>query len=238
MLDLLVFGAHPDDCELFVGGLIYKLTSKGYQVGVVDITEGERSSRGTLAQRKKETKKASQILGLVLRVNLKLGDTIIANTEENRTKVIDVIRRLKPRYVLHQYPEDRHPDHEKAALLAKEASFYARLVNLKTKYPPHKPLLVFQYLGFAPLLIKPSFIVNISQEFKKKIEALKAYRSQFFTPGYKGTPTYISSEFFFQAIETRARYLGQLIGVEYGEAFVVEGPLKVDDPIGFFNAHP
>jgi bacillithiol biosynthesis deacetylase BshB1 len=236
-MDLLTFGAHPDDCELFAGGLLAKLARRGYRIGIVDLTRGEMSSRGTVAERLREIKKASKILGLSLRETLNLGDTRLANTPENRLAVIRVIRQYRPRLVLYQYPIDRHPDHVRAALLVKEACFYSHLVKIRTRQKRHRPSYEFCFFGnIVGETVNPSFIVDISDTFEQKLEALKAFSSQFYNPAYQGSETYISSEKFFEYMETRAKFYGAQIGVQYGEPYVSTTFLRINDPIAFYFA--
>jgi bacillithiol biosynthesis deacetylase BshB1 len=235
-MDLLVFGAHPDDCELFVGGTIAKLVRLGYEVGMVDLTEGEMSSRGTLEERQRETAAASGILGVKRRVNLGLGDTLLQNTAEARLRVVEVLREYRPETVIYQYPEDRHPDHIKGGILVRDACFYAHLKKIETKQEPFAPRHEILFLGnIVGKLVNPTFVVDIAETFDQKMAAVKAYRSQFYNPDYKGSDTFISSKEFFEMSELRARFYGSLIGVRYGEAFIVEKTLRIDDVCAFFQ---
>jgi bacillithiol biosynthesis deacetylase BshB1 len=235
-MDLLVFGAHPDDCELFVGGTVAKLVRLGHRVGIVDLTEGEMSSRGTLEERRRESAEASAILGIQERINLALGDTLLQNTPEARLRIIEVLREYRPALVFYQYPEDRHPDHVKGGLLVRDACFYANLKKIETEREPFKPQEEVLFLGnIVGKAVNPTFVVDITETFEQKMRALKAYRSQFYNPEYKFSDTFISSKEFFEMIELRARFYGSLIGVVYGEAFVVEKALRMDDPCSFFR---
>lgn len=234
-MDLLAFGAHPDDCELFAGGLLAKLARKGYQVGIVDLTRGEMSSRGTVAERQREIKKASKILGLSVRKTLNLGDTRLANTPQARLSIIRVIREYRPRLVVYQYPVDRHPDHVRGALLVREACFYAHLVKIRTNQKRYRPAYEFCFLGnIVGESVNPSFIVDISATFEQKIKALQAFSSQFYNPAYQGKETYVSSQAFFEFAETKAKYYGALIGAKYGEAYVSRSFLRINDPVAFY----
>lgn len=235
MIDILFIGAHPDDCELFTGGTIAKLCRQGYKVGILDLTAGELSSRGTLEERLKEAKQAAKVLGVTARETLNLGDTSLRDKEENIQQIVEVIRKLKPGLVFLGYPTDRHPDHNKATNLAQQALFYARLKNYLCKGQPHKISAYCYYLGNSPSPPAPTFIVDISDTYKIKIKALRAYKSQFFNPKFKDAPTYISSKEFFEFIEIRARYYGGLIGVTYGEPFLMDRPLKVTDVVSLLE---
>ncbi len=235
MLDALFIGAHPDDVELFAGGLIALLAGKGYHIGILDLTEGERSSRGTPEARREETKRATEILGVESRITLNLGDTLLLETDRNMREIVSALRRLKPGIAFCQYPDDRHPDHVKAAHLAQQAVFYSRLKNYPSDEEPfYIPGYVY-YIGNIISPVQPTFIVDITETFERKIEALKAYNTQFFNPGFKDVPTYISSEQFFSFIDVRARYYGGMIGVKYGEAYLLDRPIRSSDPIEFLK---
>lgn len=230
MLEALFIGAHPDDCELFAGGVIAKLSRQGYKVGILDFTEGELSSRGTLAERRQEAQHSAEILGVATRLILNLGDTALEECDETIRQIVSALRQLKPQFVFLQYPADRHPDHVMASRLAQRALFYARLKNYPAESEPHLISGYAYYIGNTPTPPSPTFIVDISDTFQTKINALQAYTTQFFYPGFKDFPTYISSEKFFAFIETRARYYGHLIGTEYGEPYLLDRPLKLTDP--------
>ncbi|MFN4112132.1 MAG: bacillithiol biosynthesis deacetylase BshB1, partial [Ignavibacteria bacterium] len=182
-LDIIAFGAHPDDVELSMGGTIISLIERGFKVGVVDLTQGELSSRGNLDIRKKETEKASKILGISYRENLKMKDGSIEVKEEFIKKVVEVIRKFKPQLVFAPYFRDRHPDHENAAQLIKASVFYSGLKNFVVKnksLQPHRPKKTFYYMQTYPF--EPTFIYDISPYFELKMEAILAFSSQFYNP--------------------------------------------------------
>lgn len=235
MLDALFIGAHPDDCELFCGGLIALLAKQGYSIGILDLTEGELSSRGSLEERRLEKQRSAEILGLSKRVTLNLGDTSLQETDENIRMVVTALRQLRPKFVFLQYPDDRHPDHVKSAILAKRAIFYARLKNYPVDVEPFLIPGYAYYIGNTPTPPHPTFIVDITETYNTKLQSLHAYTSQFHNPGFKGFPTYISSEHFFAFIETRARYYGHLIGVKYGEPYILDKPIKLTDPLSLLK---
>ncbi|MCD6386371.1 bacillithiol biosynthesis deacetylase BshB1 [Candidatus Sumerlaeota bacterium] len=235
MLDALFIGAHPDDCELFAGGLIALLTRQGYTVGILDLTEGELSSRETREERHQERQHSAELLGLHKCLTLSLGDTSLQETDENIRQVVTALRQLRPKFVFLQYPDDRHPDHVKAAILAKRAIFYARLKNYPVDEEPFLIPAYAYYIGNTPVPPQPTFIVDITETYQTKLKALHAYTSQFHNPGFKGFPTYISSEQFFAFIETRARYYGHLIGVEYGEPYILDRPIKLTEPLSLLR---
>ncbi|RMG40041.1 MAG: bacillithiol biosynthesis deacetylase BshB1, partial [Methanobacteriota archaeon] len=212
VLDILAFGAHPDDVELGCGGTLLKLAKLGYRTGIVDLTRGEMGTRGTPEEREKEAQSAAQLLKADLRVNLRIPDANIENSKENQLKVIECIREYTPRMILLPYPEDRHPDHIHASHLVKEAAFYSGLKKLQgSSLPPHRPSRLIYYMMTNEFT--PSFIVDISEEFEGKIAALKAHTSQFHNPEYPGEETFISSRNYWEAIEFRARHFGWLAGV-------------------------
>jgi len=223
-LDLLVIGAHPDDIELACGGTIIKLAKKGYAIGALDLTAGELGTKGTRRERLKEAEEAKRILGLVHRENLGLPDGGIELNQETRMKVIEVIRRLRPEFILLPYYRGRHFDHIRASLLITESAFQAGLIKIKTEAEPHRPRRLIYYMTHYQFI--PSFIVDISEEFERKMEAIRAHSSQF--GGEKPL-------FPLSGIETRDRYYGSLIGTSYGEPFFVREALEVEDPIAFFS---
>jgi N-acetylglucosamine malate deacetylase 1 len=233
-LDVLFIGSHPDDIELICGGTVCKLVKSGKNVGIIDLTKGELSTRGNLAQRKKETEKASKVLGIKVRKNLGLKDGNIINNIENRKKLIKLIREFQPEIVFAPYPSDRHPDHINASNFVREAVFYSGLRKILTgKLPAYRPKRVFYYRHAYEIPI--SFIMDVSDVFEKKIDAIKCYDSQFYSSKYskKEPETYISSKSFMLDIETRARFFGFKIGVEFGEPFFCNENLKVNSEMLF-----
>lgn len=235
-MDLVAFGAHPDDIELFAGGFMAQCAARGYEVGLVHLTRGECGTRGTPEERRLEAVQAAQALGIAEdRVAfLDLGDTRVENTEANRLEVIRVVRRWRPRVVLHGHPLDRHPDHHKGCLLVQDACYYSGLARLETEQPPWRPEKRLQFFNNTLPSESPSFIADITPFFSRKLDALRAYRSQFHNPDYDGPETYISTREFFDQIEIRARFYGGQIGVRYGEPFRVPDPLGLQDPLSLF----
>jgi len=242
-LDALFVATHPDDIEITSAGTAIKLINKGKKVGIVDLTRGELSTRGTLQSRKIETAQASKVMEIHYRKNLKLYDGNIQNNSANRIALINVIRETKPEIMFAPFPADRHPDHINAGNLAREAAFLSGLKKIKTAAADvHRPKKLFYYRHAYDFPI--SFIVDISDTFKKKIEAIKCYESQFYKQGggkknisktvkgksaVSGEPeTYISSKLFWQDLETRARFFGFKIGVEFGEPFFCYESIMLD----------
>lgn len=237
-MDLVAIGAHPDDVELFAGGFLAKAVADGYEVALAHLTRGERSTRGTPEERRVEAHDAARALGVdASHVDiLDVGDTRVENTEENRLAVIRLLRHRRPRLVLYAHPLDRHPDHRKASRLVEDAFFYSHLAKIDTGQEPFRPEGRFQFFNNSIPAEPPSFIVDVTETFGRKIEALRAYRSQFHNPDYPGEETFISSRFFFEQIEARARYFGGQIGVKYGEPYHLPQPPAVADPIALLNA--
>ncbi|GAB4370819.1 MAG: bacillithiol biosynthesis deacetylase BshB1 [Calditrichia bacterium] len=231
-VDVLAFGAHPDDVELGCGGTLLKLKKLGYKTGIIDLTEGEMGSRGTVEQRYKEAEEAARILRVDVRVNLKIPDGDIEISSENKEKIIAKIREWRPSLVLAPYGEDRHPDHAHASRLITEATFYAGLKKMMPWLPAHRPYRVLYYM--AKYEFQPSFVIDITDEFETKFQALKAYQSQFYNPEWPEEQTFISSRWFIESIEFRARHFGWAAGVKYGEPFWVPEPLAIDDPLPIF----
>jgi bacillithiol biosynthesis deacetylase BshB1 len=229
MLDIIAFGAHPDDVELSMGGTIISLVEKGFKVGIVDLTQGELSSRGTIEIRKKETEKASKILGIHYRENLKMKDGQIEINLDSIKKVVEVIRKFKPKIVFAPYFIDRHPDHESAAQLIKEAVFYSGLKNFQIKSKsllPYRPNKIFYFMQTYPF--EPTFIYDISPYFEMKMEAVLAFSSQFYNPKSKEPETFISRPEFLNYLKARAEFYGFQIGKQYGEPFFCEEKIEYD----------
>jgi N-acetylglucosamine malate deacetylase 1 len=239
-LDVLAFGTHPDDLEISCGGTLIALARKGYRVGAADLTRGELGTRGTATLRAKETAAASRVLGVATRVNLGMPDGNIELTQENITAVIRLIRQTRPRLVLAPYWEERHYDHVHASQLVSEAAFYSGLAKIETGEPSFRPLRILYYM--SRIEFKPSFVVDISDVYEKRIKAILCYRSQFHHPRAarrsKQPQTLISTPLALEVFETMTRYYGAMIGARHGEPFVVREALEIDDPVQFFGALP
>lgn len=232
-VDVLAFGPHPDDVELGCGGTLCKLNQLGYKIGIVDLTEGEMGSRGTVEERYKESAKSAKILKVALRENLKIPDGAIEISPENKMKVIEIMRQTTPAIVFTPYPNDRHPDHIHSGNLVTEAAFYAGLVKIKSEFPKHRPNRIVYYM--TTYEFEPSFIVDISKQFSTKLKALQAYKSQFYNPNWPGEDTFVSSKWFMEAVEFRARHFGWTAGVKYGEPFWIRERLALDDIVSLFK---
>jgi bacillithiol biosynthesis deacetylase BshB1 len=232
-IDVMAFSPHPDDAEMGCGGLLLKLKDKGYSTGIVDLTESELSTNGDIETRKKETEIASRLLMLDLRENLNLSDCNITNDYNSRLKVVEIVRKYRPKMTIIPFYKDRHPDHENAHKLLKDAIFVSGLEKLKTVFPFHRPKIVICYM--LNYNFEPSFIVNISNYHKQKMKACKAYRSQFYREDITDRSTYINSRFFRDMITSRDKFYGLRIKTEHGEPFFIESDIKIEDPVEFFG---
>lgn len=232
-LDILAFAPHPDDAELYCGGTLLLHKRDGRRTGVIDLTRGELSTRGTPASRAAETVEATRLLGLDVRDNLGLPDGDIVNSMENRRAVVRAIRRWRPTVVLLPWPHDRHPDHEHASVLVREAMFAAGLARIETEtadgkaQEAYRPARAYYYMLSEDFT--PAFIVDISTVFEDKLAAIRAYRTQFHTGvPIEGPHTYISTPEFLQSLVGRAQRLGFHIGARYGEGFAGLQALKLE----------
>lgn len=223
-MELLVFAAHPDDAELACAGTLAAFVHGGGKAAIVDLTGGERASRGTLELRRQEAEAAARALG-VSRFCLELPDAALAGSSgEQRTAVVGAFRAFRPSFVLLPHPGDPHPDHREASLLVQAAAF---LAGVRGFFPelgePHRPQLLLAYPG-PRQLGEPTLVVDITEHYARKREALACYRSQFSPEG--GHPTQLASGFFLEAIEGRDRAFGNLIGVPLAEGFFALSPLS------------
>ncbi|MCF8242718.1 MAG: bacillithiol biosynthesis deacetylase BshB1 [Melioribacteraceae bacterium] len=229
-LDVLIFAAHPDDAELSMGGTIIKLSRIGKKVGLIDLSEAELSTRGTIESRYKEAENASKILGLTMRKNLKLPDGKLKYSDEFMLLIVRQIRKYKPQIVFAPYKNDRHPDHVGTSSLVKESIFYSGLEKIETsenevKQSPFRPAKIYYFM--QTYKFNPSFIVDISEVFESKMDSVNAYSSQFFNPKSDEPETFISTKKFSNYLEARACYYGFQIGKEYGEPFYCEEDIEM-----------
>jgi len=243
-LDVLALAAHPDDVELCAGGTMCLLAQQGYDVGIVDFTKGQLGSRGSPELRMKEAKRASEIIGLAARENLGMMDGDIQNTRENQLKIIRAVRRYRPHIVLINSAESRHPDHSDAADLATDALYYGGLQKIETTEPggapqePWRPHHVLHYMQAVPF--DPTLVVDVTEVWEQRIDALQAFESQFFNPNYEADAaepeTFVSNPEFFEWVKSRARTYGYKVGATYGEPFLYRhGPFGVTDLPGVLS---
>ena len=224
-LDILAFAAHPDDIELSCSGTIMKHIAEGKKVGIIDLTQGELGSRGTIETRYAEAAEASAIMGISVRVNLKMADGFFEINEGNKRLIVEQIRRFQPSIVLANAVEDRHPDHGRASQLVSEACFLAGLKKVETTWGNEnqvafRPKAVYHYI--QDHYIKPDFAIDITEFIDQKIACIKAYKTQFFDPNSNEPETPISGEEFFDFIKGRMLEIGRPMGATYAEGFTVE----------------
>lgn len=229
--DVVVVATHPDDGELCCGGTIAKLTTEGHRVVIADCTRGELGSRGTVETRRAEAEKAGAILNIAGRVNLEMPDGNIQVNEENILKLVQTLRRFRPKLLLLPGAHDRHIDHEDVHALVRKAVFQSGLPKIQTEYAgelqePYRPARMLCYMQTYDFPV--NFYVNISGEFSKKLEAIRAYSTQFHVADAhmnETFETFISRPEFLDFVEARARYFGAKIGVRYAEAFASVEPV-------------
>lgn len=230
-LDVLAFGAHPDDVELGCGGTIAKEVAQGKKIGIIDLTRGELGTRGTAETRDEEAFNAAKILGVSLRTNMKFNDGFFINDKVHQLAIIKMIRKYQPEIILCNAIDDRHIDHGKGSKLVSDACFLSGLLKIETKedgilQKPWRPKQVYHYIQWKNL--EPDIVIDVSGFVDKKMEAVLAYKTQFYDANSKEPQTPISSKNFTDSIVYRARDLGRLVGVEYAEGFTVERYPAVD----------
>lgn len=231
-LDILAFGAHPDDVELGCGATLAKEVANGKKIGIIDLTRGELGTRGTAEIRDKEAADAAKALGILVRENMEFADGFFVNDQQHQLEIIKMIRKYQPDIVLCNAIDDRHIDHAKGSKLVSDACFLSGLLKIDTKeeggenwQEPWRPKLVYHYIQWKSIV--PDFVVDVTGFIEKKSEAIQAYASQFYDPDSKEPATPISSKNFIDSIHYRAQDLGRLIGTEYAEGFTVERPIAV-----------
>lgn len=230
-LDILAFGAHPDDVELGCGGTLAKEIHLGKKVGIIDLTRGELGTRGSAEIRDNEAAKAAKILGVAVRENLRMRDGFFQNDEAHQLQIIQMIRKYQPEIVLCNAIEDRHIDHGKGSKLVSDACFLSGLRKIETVHKnaiqeAWRPKVVYHYIQWQN--ITPDFVVDISGFQQTKVEAILAYDTQFFNPNTNEPVTPIATKNFLESINYRAQDLGRLIGTDFGEGFTAERYLAVN----------
>lgn len=235
-LDILAFGVHPDDVELSCAGALLVEKKNGKKVGIVDLTRGELGTRGTAESRQTEAAEAAMILAVDIRENLEMADGFFQNDEAHQRKIIAAIRAYQPEVVLCNAPEDRHPDHGRSSKLVADAAFLSGLAKIQTERNGNsqeawRPKYVFRYI--QDRMLQPDFVIDITDVFEKKIEAISAYKTQFNSKDQTEPETYISTPDFLDSVVYRHKWFGKMIGVKYGEGFISEKMvgLRSFDPI-------
>jgi N-acetylglucosamine malate deacetylase 1 len=232
-LDILAFGAHPDDVELFAGGTMAKMASLGHATGIVDMSRGELGTRGTAELRNREARKAAHVLGLKIRENLGFPDGDVSVTPRARLKVIRILRKYRPLVVLTHHWDDKHPDHVNTSRLVSEAVHHSGLAKIKTGQERYRPKTILYFK--LPPGFPPSFIVDISDHIEQRKAAIAAYRSQLYDPASLEPSTKLSQPNFLNNVENLHSYYGTLIGKIQGEAFHVKEILEIQDPVIHFS---
>ncbi len=236
VMDVMAFGAHPDDIEMSMGGTVLKLKSLGYRLGICDLTRGEAGTYGTAESRKEELDRATAVLGLDVRVTLDLPDGNIRDSEENRLQIIEVMRRYRPELVFSFVDKPlRHPDHYHCGRMVKECCFLAGLEKIKTQSPAFRPS---AFIGFPELIFdRPDFVVDVGSFWEKRQEAIRCFHTQVLQPGENPEQfkTLIRSQSFWDLQEARGTMAGALISTRYGEPFFSNYPPNVSDPLEAFR---
>jgi bacillithiol biosynthesis deacetylase BshB1 len=230
-IDILAIFAHPDDVELTVGGTLLKMKHLGYRTGALDLTRGEMGTRGTPQGRAREAEDSAKILKLDIRENLGLADGHVFVNDDERTALVRVLRRLKPKVILTHQEGDPHPDHDHIARLVRESARLSSMLRYDEETGKDKiPVPNVAHNIFSRRVV-PSFIVDISDFLDAKMDAIRAYRSQFHDPNSNEPETRLTSTGFLDELENRSRYFGSLIGVAAGEPYFVREALNVADPV-------
>lgn len=230
-LDILAFGAHPDDVELGCSGTIAKEISLGKKVGIIDLTRGELGTRGSVEIRNAESAKASEILGVSIRENLDMRDGFFVNDEAHQLQIIQMIRKYQPEIVLCNAVDDRHIDHAKGSKLVSDACFLSGLRRIETELNGQnqeawRPKVVYHYIQWKNL--KPDFVVDVSDFMEVKMQSILAYSSQFYNPDTNEPESPITSKNFLDSVRYRAQDLGRIIGTDFAEGFTAERYLAVN----------
>lgn len=223
-LDVLAIGSHPDDVELGCSGTLIKEIRRGKKIGIIDLTQGELGTRGTIATRHHEAAEAARILGVEVRENLKMRDGFFVNDETHQLQLIQALRKYKPEIVIGNIMDDRHPDHGRGGKLIYDACFLSGLKKVQTtddmgkEQESWRPKYVLQYL--QDRFYEPDFIIDVTEVWEQRMEAIRAYKTQFYSVESKEPQTYISSPEFMETLESRARLLGKRIGVQFAEGYL------------------
>jgi len=232
-LDLLAVGSHPDDVELGCSGTLIKEIKRGKKVGIADLTQGELGTRGTVQTRYEEAGNAAKIMGVAVRENMKMRDGFFQNNEENQMQIVQLLRKYQPEIVIANILEDRHPDHGKGGWLLYDACFLSGLRQVKTigdngkEQEKWRPKILLHYI--QDRFYEPDIIIDISEVWEQRMEAIRAYKTQFYDPNSKEPQSYLSTPDFLDALTARARLLGKRIGVKYGEGFLSKKSIGIKD---------
>ena len=230
-IDILAVFAHPDDVELTVGGTLLKMKDLGYRTGALDVTRGEMGTRGTVEGRQEEAERAGKILKLDVRENLGLPDGHVFCDDDSRTKLVRVLRRLKPKVILTHQIDDPHPDHNHISQLVRESARLSSMKRYDDETGDQKIPVPNVAHNIFSRRVQPSFVVDVSAFLEAKMDAIRAHSSQFYDPNSSEPETRLTSKTFLDELEARSRYFGSLIGVEAGEPYYVREALNINDPV-------
>jgi bacillithiol biosynthesis deacetylase BshB1 len=231
-LDILAFAAHPDDVELSASGTLMRYVAEGKKIGIIDLTEGELGTRGTVETRYEEATDSAKIMGLSARHNLRMADGFFEDNIDNKRLIIEQIRKYQPEIVLANSISDRHPDHGRAGKMVADACFLSGLRKIETDLEgeeqlPHRPRLVAHYI--QDFYLEPSFVIDVTDYVDRKIEVIKAFKTQFYDPNSPEPSTPISGEEFFDFIKGRMLNMGRPAGMKYAEGFTISRVFGVKD---------
>lgn len=231
VVDVLAFGVHPDDVELGCGGLLLQEKLLGKKTAIIDLTQGELGSRGTIETRYDEAAAAAAILKVDARDNIKIADGFFVNDKAHQIKVVEQIRKYRPEVIICNATEDRHPDHGRSAQLVTDAAFLSGLLKIETSIEGeaqehYRPKYVLHYI--QDRYLNPDLVYDITEVFEQKLESIRAYKTQFYNPEIEGPETYISTPGFLDSVIYRAKMLGKLIGVEYAEGFMSKKHIGIE----------
>ncbi len=228
-LALLAIAPHRDDAELTCGGTLLRAVDAGHAVGILDLTQGEMGTRGSAALRAAEAEAAARVLGLTVRENLGLPDAGIRNDDDTRARLVQVLRRLRPRIVIAPAPRGRHPDHRLATELVRDACFLAGLAKYAPgAAPAFRPFKMIHAITYREDAVKPTFVVDVSDQFARKLDAIKCYGSQF-DGAVQAGEVYPNGESLYDIVTHQAAHYGSRIRVQYGEPFFTDETMRVDD---------
>ena len=230
-VDLLAIAAHRDDVELTCGGTLIRARDAGRSTGILDLTAGETGTRGSAALRGAEAAAAAKVLGVTERRNAGLPDAHLHNTDEARRAVVAELRHFRPRVVILPYPVGRHPDHRIASELARDACFLAGLAKYDAPGEPHRPFKILYSLAYREDPVKPTFVVDITAQMARKMEAIRCYASQF-DAAHSAGEIFPTGQDLYSLIETQSAHYGSLIRTRYGEPFFTQETMRVDDVVG------
>jgi len=229
-VDVLAIGPHPDDAELLCGGTLARCADQGYRTGILDLTRGETATRGTPELRAAEAATASEILGVAVRLNAELPDAGITNDRESREHLVGFLRQLTPRVVILPFLRGRHPDHRVAAEVCRDACFLSGLARYGSG-SPHRPHKLLYAMAFREDPVKPTFVVDITDQFSRKIEAIRSYSSQFEGVQQAGE-AFPTGQSLYDLLEVQSRHYGSLIRRGYGEPFFTDETVEIEDVAG------